>query len=129
MRVGIVGLGYVGLTLGIVAADCGIEIFGTEVNPEIKACLKNNRAHFHENGLNELIEKHNGKNFYCVDEFPTDKKFDAFIITVGTPLRKNSKTPNFDAISEFMTEVNLLFCVQQFQSVQREKLSCPCLPN
>ena len=109
MRVGIVGLGYVGLTLGIVAADCGIEIFGTEVNPEIKACLKNNRAHFHENGLNELIEKHNGKNFYCVDEFPTDKKFDAFIITVGTPLRKNSKTPNFDAISDAVKSVSKVY--------------------
>lgn len=64
MRIGIVGLGYVGLTLAIVAADCGIEVYGIEVNPEIKNCLKNNRVHFHETGLNELIEKHNqNKNF------------------------------------------------------------------
>ena len=99
MRIGIVGLGYVGLTLGIAAADCGIEIYGTEINPVIKSALKNNHAHFHETGLNELIEVHNGKNFHCVDKFPADKKFDAFIITVGTPLRANSKTPNFDAIA------------------------------
>ena len=99
MRIGIVGLGYVGLTLGIAAADCGIEIYGTEINPVIKSALKNNHAHFHETGLNELIEVHNGKNFHCVDKFPADKKFDAFIITVGTPLRANSKTPNFDAIT------------------------------
>lgn len=55
MRIGIVGLGYVGLTLGVAAADSGIEVFGTEINPEIKAALKNNRAHFHETGLNELL--------------------------------------------------------------------------
>ncbi len=99
MRIGIIGLGYVGLTLAIVAADSGVEVFGTEVNPEIKSCLKNNRAHFHETGLNDLIAKHNGKNFFCVEKFSADKKFDAFILTVGTPLKKNSKTPNFDAIT------------------------------
>ena len=42
MRIGIVGLGYVGLTLGIVAADCGFEVFGTEINPaaEVDAVQK-----------------------------------------------------------------------------------------
>lgn len=105
MRIGIVGLGYVGLTLGIVAADCGLEVFGTEINPVVKAALKNNHAHFHETGLNDLIAIHNNKNFYCVEEFPTDKKFDAFIITVGTPLRPNSKTPNFDAIESAVRSI------------------------
>ncbi|MBQ6975916.1 MAG: nucleotide sugar dehydrogenase [Selenomonadaceae bacterium] len=105
MRVGIVGLGYVGLTLGIAAATVGVEIFGTEINPAVKAALKNNHAHFHETGLNELIAVHNNKNFHCVEEFPADKKFDAFIITVGTPLRPNSKTPNFDAIESAVRSI------------------------
>ena len=109
MRIGIVGLGYVGLTLAIVAADCGVEVFGTEVNPEIKSCLKKNRAHFHEVGLNELIEKHNGKNFFCVESFPADKNFDAFIVTVGTPLQKNSKTPNFDAITSAINSIENVY--------------------
>ena len=42
MRIGIVGLGYVGLTLGIAAADCGIEVYGTEINPVKRSALKNN---------------------------------------------------------------------------------------
>lgn len=105
MRIGIVGLGYVGLTLGIVAADNGIEVFGKEINPQIKECLKNNKAHFHENDLNNLIEKNNEKSFFCVEEFPQDKIFDAFVITVGTPLKKNSKTPNFDAISSAVKSI------------------------
>ena len=113
MRIGIVGLGYVGLTLAIVAADCGVEVFGIEVNPEIKNCLKNNRAHFHETGLNELIEKRNGKNFFCVENFPQDKKFDAFVITVGTPLRKNSKTPNFDAITAAVNSISNVYDGEQ----------------
>lgn len=109
MRIGIVGLGYVGLTLGVAAADSGIEVFGTEINPEIKKALKNNHAHFHETGLNELIEVHNNKTFYCFDEFPADKKFDAFIITVGTPLRPNSKTPNFDAIESAVRSISNVY--------------------
>ena len=109
MRIGIVGLGYVGLTLAVAAADSGIEVFGTEINPEIKAALKNNRAHFYETGLNELIEVHNNKNFFCVDSFPADKNFDAFIITVGTPLRENSKTPNFDAIESAVRSISNVY--------------------
>ena len=88
MTIGIIGLGYVGLTLAIAAADHGIMTYGVEVNPYIKRCLAENKAHFYEPGLNELIEKHNHKDFFCVEQFPTNVVFDAFIITVGTPLKK-----------------------------------------
>ena len=37
--IGIIGLGYVGLTLGIAAADCGVVTYGVEINPHIKECL------------------------------------------------------------------------------------------
>ena len=69
MRIGIVGLGYVGLTLAIAAASRGAEVFGTEINPKIKSCLEENRAHFFEPGLDELIAKHNHKNFHCINSF------------------------------------------------------------
>ena len=71
MRIGIVGLGYVGLTLAIVAAVRGAEVFGTELNSKIKAALSENRAHFFEPGLDALIAKHNYKNFHCVDDLNT----------------------------------------------------------
>lgn len=69
MKIGIVGLGYVGLTLAIAAAVRGAEVFGTEINPKIKAALSENRAHFFEPQLDELITRHNRKNFHCVDSF------------------------------------------------------------
>ena len=50
MNVGIIGLGYVGLTLAVVAASKGINTYGIEVNAHIKDCLKNNKAHFFEIG-------------------------------------------------------------------------------
>lgn len=69
MKIGIVGLGYVGLTLAIAAAARGAEVFGTEINPKIKSALSENRACFFEPGLDELIARHNHKNFHCVGNF------------------------------------------------------------
>lgn len=104
MRIGIIGLGYVGLTLAIAAADNGIDVYGVEVNQHIKDCLAQNRAHFFEPRLDSLIKRHNGKEFHCVEEFPKDLKFDAFIITVGTPLKKGEKTPNFEYIKSALRD-------------------------
>ncbi len=98
MRIGIVGLGYVGLTLGIAASANGIEVYGVETDQHIKDCLKENKAHFYEPNLDALIKRHNNKEFFVVEEFPSDKPFDAFIITVGTPLNPGATTPNFEYI-------------------------------
>ena len=56
MTIGIIGLGYVGLTLAVAAAAKGIEVYGVETNQHIKDCLKENRAHFYEPGLDNLIK-------------------------------------------------------------------------
>jgi len=109
MVIGIIGLGYVGLTLAIAAADCGIKTYGVEVNPKIKDCLKENRAHFFEPGLDSLIEKHNNKMFFCVDDFPTDVKYDAFIVTVGTPLKHGESVPNFEYIKSALLSVKEVY--------------------
>lgn len=109
VRIGIIGLGYVGLTMGIVAAGHGIEVYGTEVNAHIKACLKENRAHFYEPGLDSLVRKVNNRSFYCVDEFPKEKAYDAFIITVGTPLKKGGKRPNFEYIKSALCSLKEVY--------------------
>ncbi len=109
MRIGIIGLGYVGLTLAIAAAEKGIVVYGKEVNPYIKDCLKENRAHFFEPGLDEVIKKVNGSTFFCVEEFPKDEKIDAFIITVGTPLEKGSKVPNFEYIKTALAALSEVY--------------------
>lgn len=100
MRIGIIGLGYVGLTLAVVAASKGIDVYGVETDQHIKDCLKEDKAHFYEPGLNNLIKRHNQKTLHVVENFPRDKVFDAFIITVGTPLKDGAKEPNFDYIKE-----------------------------
>lgn len=109
IRVGIIGLGYVGLTLGIALADRNVEVYGTEINPVIKECLKKNKAHFFEPGLDEMIEHFNNKMFFCVEKFPNNITFDAFVITVGTPLKKGEKFPNFDYIKEALSSIKEVY--------------------
>lgn len=105
MKAGIIGLGYVGLTLAITAAECGVDVYGIEISDHIKKCLSENRAHFYEPGLDNLIERNNGKRFHCVEEFSKDVPIDVFVITVGTPLQKGAKTPNFDYIKSALKTI------------------------
>lgn len=109
MTIGIIGLGYVGLTLAIAAADCGIKTYGVEISDKIKNCLRKNRAHFFEPGLDSLIEKYNNKMFFTGDEFPENVKFDAFIVTVGTPLKQGESVPNFEYIKSAMLSVKKIY--------------------
>lgn len=113
MNIGIIGLGYVGLTLAIAMADCGITTYGVEINPHIKDCLAKNQAHFFEPGLDGLIAKHNHKDFFCVEQFPTDVSFDVFVITVGTPLKQGEKQPNFEAIKSALRSIQPVYTGDQ----------------
>lgn len=109
MKIGIIGLGYVGLTLAVAAASNGIEIYGIETNSYIKDCLRDNHAHFYEPGLDYLIKRCNGKTLYVVDAFPEEVVFDAFIITVGTPLKKEGKEPNFEYIRSALQSIQKVY--------------------
>lgn len=114
MTIGIIGLGYVGLTLAIAAADSGITVYGVETNPHIKECLSQNRAHFFEPGLDLMITEHNLKDFFCVEQFPKDIKFDAFIITVGTPLKKGgAKKPTYEYIKSAIDTIRHVYTGDQ----------------
>ena len=114
MKIGIIGLGYVGLTLGIAAAMAGIEVEGVEIDEHIKKCLKENRAHFYEPGIDRLIARYQGKSFHVIDSFDElangERSIpDAFVVTVGTPLRKDSTEPNFDYIKSALCSIKSVY--------------------
>ncbi len=110
-KIGIIGLGYVGLTLAIAAATTEhIEVYGVEKNEHIKSCIKSVVASFFEPGLDVLIQRTYNKSFFVVDEFPDKIKLDAIIITVGTPLAsREDKTPDFTGIQEAMRDIKKVY--------------------
>jgi UDP-N-acetyl-D-mannosaminuronic acid dehydrogenase len=85
--VGIVGLGFVGLTLATVLAEAGSRVIGIEKRPELVELTNNGAPHFTETGLaGALAGVVKSGRLVAVDQFDDSFSCDTYIITVGTPL-------------------------------------------
>ena len=54
----VMGTGFVGLTLAVTLADCGYQVTGIDPSPLVHDALKERKAHFHEKGIDALIDRH-----------------------------------------------------------------------
>ena len=97
-HVGVVGLGYVGLTLSLVLADLGFKVRGFDANPAVTRSLRAGKAHIYEAGLAALLADHNRKKFTVVDDFRGENNCDVYFVAVGTPLTKR-KVPDVSALT------------------------------
>ncbi len=95
----ILGMGYVGLTLGIILADSGFRTYGYDVNDILIKKLQNAAIPFFENGLQRLLDLHANKTLKFSSSLNSIKA-DVYIITVGTPLNKESKMPDIGYIEK-----------------------------
>ena len=88
--VGIVGLGYVGLTLATVLAECGFKVFGVEKRQDVVDSTNLGIPHFSEVGLSEALKRVTGKKLLqAKEQFDKTVNCKTYIITVGTPLDQN----------------------------------------
>jgi UDP-N-acetyl-D-mannosaminuronic acid dehydrogenase len=97
-NIGIVGLGYVGLTLSIIAAKKGFIVYGIDKDLNILSSIKNKKGHFFEKGLDEALSEVLDKQLFISDQFNSENDIDCFVITVGTPINKGSKEPDLNHI-------------------------------
>ncbi|KPA10245.1 UDP-glucose 6-dehydrogenase [Candidatus Magnetomorum sp. HK-1] len=97
--IAIIGMGYVGLTLGLLLADSGFKVFGYDLNSDLIDQLKKSIPPFYENGLEKYLKLHSNRSIKFIDNISLLKS-DIYIITVGTPLKKNDKKPNIDFITK-----------------------------
>lgn len=85
--VGVVGLGYVGLTLATAFADVGLRVLGIERRKEVVDLVRAGKPHFSEVGLPRVLEAVVANGAFAVrTSFEPDDTCSAYIITVGTPL-------------------------------------------
>ncbi|MGE2725496.1 nucleotide sugar dehydrogenase [Mycolicibacterium pulveris] len=85
--IGIVGLGYVGLTLATVLAEAGYSVIGVEKRPELVAMTNEGIPHFTETGLPDALSGVTRfKKLVAAERFDNSFTCDTYIITVGTPL-------------------------------------------
>ena len=98
--VAIFGLGYVGLTLAVAAADAGYRVVGLEIQNDVLETIKHGKAHFFEVGINERLSRHvaSGKITVRRKLLPQDR-CSTYIITVGTPIGPDKRTQTESIIS------------------------------
>lgn len=85
--VGVIGLGFVGLTLATVLAEVGYRVLGVETRADVVDLTNQGTPHFSEAGLPEALSRvvRNG-GLHAVRTLDPDVTCRTYIITVGTPL-------------------------------------------
>jgi len=90
--IAIVGLGYVGLPLTILAAKSGIIVYGLDKDKEKIRLLQNRKNYLSDAGLTRDLEKVIGeKKLIPATHFSILKKCQAILICLPTPVYKNFK--------------------------------------
>jgi UDP-N-acetyl-D-mannosaminuronic acid dehydrogenase len=97
--IAIIGMGYVGLTLGLTLAEAGLQVYGIESDDKVKRLLANGKPHFHEIGLASLLKHQAKKGTFNIADNLDDIVADVYIIAVGTPL-DNDRAPNMRFIED-----------------------------
>jgi UDPglucose 6-dehydrogenase len=84
LRIGVIGLGYVGLVTAAVLADQGHIVIGVDIDESRVNGLNCGRLPFFEPGLRELIDKNRGKIFFS-RSYSDLSDVDVAFLTVSTP--------------------------------------------
>ena len=87
MKIGVVGLGYVGLPLVVAFAEAGHDVVGVDVNARVIASLGEGRSHI-EDVPDEVLQAIS-ERFHPTPRYADLAKVDAVVVAVPTPLTDN----------------------------------------
>jgi len=90
-KIAIYGLGFVGLTLAATLANNGLNIIAVDSDHDVIHNLKNNKVHFFEKGLTEMLINISNINPITFLNNVSTSDMDVHIVCVGTPTDKNGK--------------------------------------
>jgi len=91
--IGVVGMGYVGLTLTAALARAGNVVYGVDVQPAVRESLARGRPLIFEPGVEEVFEEMVGSTISIGAELPAEG-LDAAVICVSTPIDEATHQPN-----------------------------------
>jgi len=107
-RVGVVGLGYVGLPLAIEFAKAGFSVTGIDVQESKVAGLNRGESHVQDVPSSEVGRFLDAKRFKATTDFSVVRELDTINICVPTPLRK-TKDPDMSYIVSAVEEIAKYF--------------------
>jgi UDP-N-acetyl-D-glucosamine dehydrogenase len=103
-RVGVIGLGYVGLPLAVEFARAGVRAVGFEVDQGKADAVNRGDSYIGDVPAGHLKEVVSAERLHATTDFSELKDCDAIIICVPTPLRK-TKEPDISYILAAATEI------------------------
>ena len=103
-RVGVVGLGYVGLPLAVEFAKAGFSVTGIDVLADKVAKLNRGESYVQDVPSSDLAPLVSGKKFQATTDFSVVANLDTINIAVPTPLRK-TKDPDMSFVVSACQEV------------------------
>ncbi len=86
-KIGIIGLGYVGLPLTLLFNEAGFPVTGFDIDSEKVKALNSGRSYIYRIPQTEIAAA-TAKGFRATDEYAHTKDMDAIIICVPTPLNE-----------------------------------------
>ncbi len=107
-KIGVIGLGYVGLPLAVEFAKKGFKVYGIDVSKKRVSDLKKGSSYILDVSSRDLREVVKNGNLTATCDFSVLKKLDAVIICVPTPLRK-TREPDISYILSASKEIAKYF--------------------
>lgn len=103
-RIGIIGMGYVGLSLAIGFAKKDFKVYGIDIDADRIKRLNNNQSYIVDIPASEIIEAREEKTFTATMDFSCIKSLDAVIVCVPTPITK-AKEPDVSYITSAVKNI------------------------
>lgn len=103
-RLGIIGLGYVGLPLAVEFAKAGFRVTGIDIDAEKVKAIRSGMSYIKDVSSQDVAALVRADRLTASDDFGTLRELDAVSICVPTPLRK-TKDPDISMIMAAMKEV------------------------
>ncbi|MBF0270609.1 MAG: nucleotide sugar dehydrogenase [Magnetococcales bacterium] len=103
--IAVMGMGYVGMTLAVILAEIGYNVYGIEINSSVVTQLRQGNPHFFEENLDVRLRHQLARKTLHIESGVPDIPIDIFVISVGTPLLPGQHIPNLDHIQEVVKDV------------------------
>src|SRR5919197_166724 len=120
MKIGVVGLGYVGLPLAVAFAEEGHEVVGLDADPRKIDALAEGRSYIEDVASERLAAL--GSRLSATSRYPDLSSCEAVVICVPTPLT-NSREPDLSYMVDAAT--SLAAVLQKGQLVVLESTTYP----
>lgn len=103
-KIGIIGLGYVGLPLAVEFAKAGFKVTGIDINPEKVNQINKGKSYIPDVSEKDLKTLVQDKKLRATDNYEVLDKLEVILICVPTPLRK-TKEPDISYIIDASKQI------------------------